>query len=57
MGVDEHNVVPKASSLDLIDLIMAIEEEFSMGISPEEMERRETVQEAKDYIEKRLQSC
>ncbi len=64
LGVNERDIVPEASfledldadSLDLLDLMMAIEDEFSINISPDDMEQLETVQEAKDYIEKQLQS-
>jgi acyl carrier protein len=51
LDVNERDVVPEASfledldgdSLDLLDLMMAIEEEFSIDISPDEMEQLETV--------------
>ncbi len=64
LGVNERDIVPEVSfledldadSLDLLDLMMAIEDEFSINISPDDMEQLETVQEAKDYIEKQLQS-
>ncbi len=64
LDVKERDIVPETSfledlnadSLDLVDLMMAIEEEFSLDISPEDMEQLETVQEAKDYIEKQLRS-
>ncbi len=59
LGVDESEVVPSASfvedlnadSLDLVELIMSLEEEFSMQISDEDAEKITTVQEAEDYIE------
>jgi len=64
LDVKERDIFPETSfledlnadSLDLVDLMMAIEEEFSIDISPEDMEQLETVQEAKDYIEKQLRS-
>lgn len=64
LGVTERDIVPEASfledldadSLDLLDLMMAIADEFSINLAPDDMEQLETVQEAKDYIEKQLQS-
>jgi acyl carrier protein len=59
LGVDESEVVPSASfvedlnadSLDLVELIMSLEEEFKLQISDEDAEKITTVQEADDYIE------
>lgn len=63
LGVEEDQVVPKASfvddlnadSLDLVELIMAMEEEFSDGnkqirIPDKDAENIKTVQDAIDYI-------
>jgi acyl carrier protein len=62
LGVDESEVVPSASfvedlnadSLDLVELIMSLEEEFKLQISDEDAEKITTVQEADDYIEEHL---
>ncbi len=62
LGVDESEVVPAASfvedlnadSLDLVELIMSLEEEFKLQISDEDAEKITTVQEAEDYIEEHL---
>ena len=62
LGVDENEVVPSASfvedlnadSLDLVELIMSLEEEFKLQISDEDAEKITTVQEADDYIEEHL---
>ena len=62
LGVDENEVVPNASfvedlnadSLDLVELIMSLEEEFKLQISDEDAEKITTVQEAQDYIEEHL---
>jgi acyl carrier protein len=66
LGVDEEQVVPSASfiddlnadSLDLVELIMSLEEEFSndgrtVEISDEDAEKIATVQDAVDYIKDR----
>ena len=62
LGVDESEVVPGASfiddlnadSLDLVELIMSLEEEFKLQISDEDAEKITTVQEAEEYIEEHL---
>jgi acyl carrier protein len=62
LGVDESEVIPSASfvedlnadSLDLVELIMSLEEEFKLQISDEDAEKITTVQEADDYIEEHL---
>ena len=62
LGVDENEVVPSASfvedlnadSLDLVELIMSLEEEFKLQISDEDAENIKTVQDAEDYIEEHL---
>ena len=59
LGVDEEDVKPEASfvddlnadSLDLVELIMSLEEEFGAEISDEDAENIRTVQDAADYIE------
>jgi acyl carrier protein len=62
LGVDEEQVVPaarfredlEADSLDLVELIMAFEEEFNGEISDEEAQKITTVGEAVDYINERM---
>lgn len=44
-----------ADSLDTVELVMALEEEFECEIPDEEAEKITTVQQAIDYIEKHLQ--
>ncbi|MCX5917856.1 MAG: acyl carrier protein [Deltaproteobacteria bacterium] len=39
-----------ADSLDLVELIMAMEEEFSLEISDEDAEKIQTVQDAVNYL-------
>ena len=61
LGVDESQVVLQArfredleaDSLDLVELIMAFEEEFESDISDEEAQKITTVGEAIAYIEAR----
>ena len=58
LGVDEEEVTPDASfvddlgadSLDTVELVMALEEEFETEIPDEEAEKITTVQQAIDYI-------
>ena len=65
LGVDESEVVPSASfvddlnadSLDLVELIMSLEEEFKLQISDEDAEKITTVGEAEEYIEEHLREA
>lgn len=58
LGVDESQVTPNASfeedlnadSLDLVELIMSLEEEFGIEISEEDAEKIRTVGDAEEYI-------
>ncbi|HLE84694.1 MAG TPA: acyl carrier protein [Thermoanaerobaculia bacterium] len=60
LGVDEDEVTLDASftddlgadSLDIVELVMALEEEFSIEIPDEEAENISRVREAVTYIEK-----
>ncbi|MBF8436771.1 acyl carrier protein [Halanaerobiaceae bacterium Z-7014] len=40
-----------ADSLDVVELVMALEEEFDLEIPDEDAEKIETVQDAIDYLE------
>jgi acyl carrier protein len=59
LGVDEDEVTLDASftddlgadSLDIVELVMAFEEEFGIEISDEEAENISTVRQAVDYID------
>ncbi|HEV8238957.1 MAG TPA: acyl carrier protein [Thermoanaerobaculia bacterium] len=64
LGVDAEEVTPAASftddlgadSLDIVELVMAFEEEFGIEISDEDAEGITTVQDAVNYIEKNTQN-
>ena len=59
LGIDESKVIPEASfiedlgadSLDLTELIMAMEEEFGIEISDEDAQKIMKVQDAIAYVE------
>ncbi|PZN05303.1 MULTISPECIES: acyl carrier protein [Thermaerobacter] len=59
LGVDEASVTPEArfiedlgaDSLDIVELIMALEEEFDLEIPDEDAEKIATVGDAVQYIE------
>ena len=46
-----------ADSLDVVEMIMLLEEEFDTDISDEEAEKIQTVKEAIDYIAARLEQA
>jgi acyl carrier protein len=60
LSVDINDIVPDASfvddlgadSLDLVELIMSMEEEFDIEISDEEAEKLVTVKDVLEYIAK-----
>ena len=60
LGVEEETVTSEASfvddlgadSLDTVELVMALEEEFGIEIPDEDAEKITRVREAVDYIEK-----
>lgn len=62
LGVDEAEVLPEAhfiddlgaDSLDTVELVMALEEEFGIEISDEDAEKIQTVGDAVKYIEERI---
>ena len=59
LGVDEDKIVPTANftedlnadSLDLVEMIMSLEEEFGVEIPDEDAEKIVSVQDAIDYID------
>jgi len=62
LGVDESMITREASfvedlnadSLDLVELIMSLEEEFDIEIPDEAAEKIRMVGDAMDYLEERL---
>jgi acyl carrier protein len=58
LGVDENEITEEAAfqedldadSLDLVELIMELEEQFSIKISDEEAQKLQTVGQAVDYV-------
>ena len=59
LGVEESKITPtarftddlNADSLDLVEMIMSLEEEFGVEIPDEDAEKIVTVQDAIDYID------
>jgi acyl carrier protein len=64
LGVDEDEVKPEAKfvddlgadSLDVVELIMALEEEFGLEISDEDAEKLVSVQQAIEYIDSHVKA-
>ena len=64
LGVEEKEVTPTASftndlgadSLDIVELVMAMEEAFGVDIPDEEAENIRTVEDAVNFIKKAGQS-
>ncbi len=65
LGVDESKVTPEASfiedlgadSLDIVELVMAFEEEFGVEIPDDQVENITTVGMACSYIEKNAEAA
>lgn len=62
LGVSEDKITPQASfvddlgadSLDQVELIMALEDEFNIEIPDEDAEKMRTVKDALDYLEAKM---
>ncbi len=65
MGVSEEEITPETSfvndlnadSLDTVELVMELEDEFELSIPDEEAEKIQTVGQASEYIKKHLDSA
>lgn len=62
LGVDYEKVVPQAGfqgdlgadSLDMVEIVMAFEDEYNIEIPDEDSEKIKTVKDALDYLGNRL---
>lgn len=62
LGIPEHKITPEkyfiddlgADSLDVVEIVISIEEEFKILVDEEDAEHITSVQSAIDYIEKKL---
>ncbi|NLI91397.1 MAG: acyl carrier protein [Peptococcaceae bacterium] len=57
LGVDEEEITPttsfqalNADSLDIVELVMALEEEFNLDIADEEVENIQTIADVVKYV-------
>jgi acyl carrier protein len=63
LGLNEDEIIEEASfiddlgadSLDIVELVMAMEEEFEMEIPDEDAEKIATVKDVIDYVKRRTQ--
>lgn len=64
LGVEESEVTPEASilddlgadSLDVVELVMALEEEFDLEVPDEDVETLRTIGDVARYIAERVRS-
>ena len=64
LGIDDSQITEDAKfvedlgadSLDTVELVMALEEEFSLDISDEEAEKLTTMGKVVDYVEEHIAS-
>lgn len=61
LSVEESQIVPEATfesldadSLDLVELVMALEEEFDVNVEEEELDGVNTIQAAYDLVVSKL---
>jgi acyl carrier protein len=63
LNITEEEYIPEASfiddlgadSLDIVELLMALEDEFGIEIPDEDLIKIATIQDAIDYIKQRLE--
>ena len=61
LGVDSEKITPEASfledlgadSLDIVELVMTMEEEFDLEIPDEDAEKLKTVQDISNYLQEK----
>ena len=64
LGISREEVVPEASfiddlgadSLDIVELVMALEEEFDVEIPDDDAEKIQTIGEAISYMKEKLEA-
>jgi acyl carrier protein len=64
LGITRDELVPKASfiddlgadSLDIVELVMAMEEEFDIEIPDDDAEKIQTIGDAVSYVKGRLEA-
>lgn len=62
--VEEQNIIPSANlkstldldSLDYIDLVVVIEQNFGFKVNPEDFQKMDTVQDFYDYVIHRVEA-
>ena len=65
LGVSREEIKPEASfiddlgadSLDIVELVMAMEEEFDIEIPDEEAEKIQTIADATNYLKSKLEAA
>jgi acyl carrier protein len=64
LGVEQSDLVPEASllddlgadSLDVVELVMALEEEFSIEVPDDDVENIRTIQDIVQYVEAKAEA-
>ncbi len=64
LGVTKEELAPQASfiddlgadSLDIVELVMAIEEEFDIEIPDDDAEKIQTIQDVVSYVKRKIEA-
>ncbi len=64
LGVTKEDLAPRASfidnlgadSLDIVELVMAIEEEFDIEIPDDDAEKIQTIQDVISYVKRKIEA-
>ncbi len=64
LGVSKEELAPQASfiddlgadSLDIVELVMAIEEEFDIEIPDDDAEKIQTIQDVISYVKRKIEA-